>query len=303
MRRFRDGRRPPWWSVALTLGILLVVRWVCRHDPPPQVHQAFWFEIGLAIWQGIEWIGGAIAGGASEIWASMQALWGGIRSVGSWVGAIGDAAGGLFRAVGDIFKGLWDTVLSPAFQTLYGWLIKLAQKLQQWFAPILKFLDKVRGAIMRIYRDWLGPIFKAIDVTRRVLDILGTFGVTFAKQLEADLAAVESAIEAPFQYVIGKINELVDWINRIVTIDGLLQRVTLLASLLAYQRDVVNFGINSVIRPLNQTESANYATPIIPATPAEMFGNVRDARAGGGGEIGIAARKMFDGYNELIGRA
>ena len=61
--------------------------------------------------------------------------------------------------------------------------------------------------------------------------ILSSLGVAWARKLDAQLGAIEDKIERPFRYVLAKVNEIVNLVNRVITADGLFQRAALIRSL------------------------------------------------------------------------
>jgi hypothetical protein len=60
--------------------------------------------------------------------------------------------------------------------------------------------------------------------------------VPFAQAIERKLADLESRLLVPIRFALAKVNEAINWINRIVDLDGLFQRLTLIESAVALQR-------------------------------------------------------------------
>lgn len=136
-------------------------------------------------------------------------------------------------------KATWRLIqrgLKATLRALDRALTWLKSTLDHIFRPVLDFLDRVRIYIRDFYRKWVRPVLEAIEITRRVMQLLGYFGLDWAKAIDRKLQQLEDIITLPFDWLVLKVNELTSWVNRIVTLDGLLQRVMLLRSLI---RDVV----------------------------------------------------------------
>lgn len=127
------------------------------------------------------------------------------------------------------------------------------------FRPVLQFLDRVKGYIRRIYDRFIKPVLDVIEIMRRVFRLLGYLGIDWARALDRKLGQLENLITLPFEWVVGKINELIGVINRIVTADGLLQRLVLINSLLRDYPMTTNMWWNGQIRPLHDYEAARYS--------------------------------------------
>lgn len=131
----------------------------------------------------------------------------------------------------DFFRLTYDRVIKPAVLKFWGWFDKARLWLDRTFRPILDWLKMVRDNLIGFYHTWVRPWLDIIDVTRRGLRIFAALGLDWARKLDAKLGQIEEKIDRPFRYVLGKINEVINIVNRVVTADGLFQRVALLRSL------------------------------------------------------------------------
>lgn len=163
--------------------------------------------------------------------------------------------------------------LQRVFAKLYDMLANLVQRfarvLDRIFGPIIHFLDKVKFHLKRFYDKVLRPIIDTIEFVRSILRLLELFHIDWAKKLDQQLLTLEQWVLAPYEFLVSKINEIANWVNRIVTLDGLLQRVTLMQSLL---RDVAytnNLWWNSQSRPLSPSDISSSKGVDIHMTAAE----------------------------------
>lgn len=152
-----------------------------------------------------------------------------------------------------IQRGLKATL--RALDKAYHWL---KNTLDNIFSPILDFLERVRVYIRDFYRKYVRPVLEAIEITRRVFQLLGYFGLDWAKAIDKKLQQLEDIITYPFDWVVAKLNETISWVNRIATLDGLLQRVTLLRSLLRDFQYTTNMFLNGLSQPISAWRLESY---------------------------------------------
>lgn len=259
------GRRPPppfWFVLLLGIAEALLLRWLSEvhgaggvpsHTPAPPA-LAFWFLFGLVI--GWIWTGVQVAGRITlQVLAwSVQALWAFARAIANASIAVGKAVIELGKGAWDFFVLTYENVIKPlAMQVkkFVDWAVKWSHKV---FDPIFQFLDRIRGWVLRVYNDYVRPVLDIIDVTRRALRILASLGIEWARTLDNKLGQLEEKIQQPFTLILGKINELVNFVNRIATADGLFQRLAFIRSL---ERDIkyaVNAWHNSQSKPLTDDD-------------------------------------------------
>lgn len=142
--------------------------------------------------------------------------------------------------------------IQKVFSKLYDMLAKLVTKiariLDKIFGPIIDFLDKVKFHLKKIYDKVIKPIIDTIEFVRSVLKLLSLFHIDWAKKLDTKLQQLEEYVLAPYELIVAKLNEVSNWINRIVTLNGLLQKVLLLQSLLRDAGAVSNLTFNSALK-------------------------------------------------------
>lgn len=179
--------------------------------------------------------------------------------------AVAQAMIGVATVLGRTFgvlARLWSNVLRPfvswawrEFQALHAWL-------RHTFQPALDFLWKVRAKILELYTKYLRPVLDTIEITRRLLQLLAALRLEWARTLDRKLAELEYRLTQPLLEAMRAIQFAQNWINRIVTFDGFFQRVTLIASLVRYQKDALKVWWTSIHKPLTAAKKTEYDNPL-----------------------------------------
>jgi hypothetical protein len=211
------------------------------HPAPPAgpgelpITFAFWFAviaIASAIWKGFE-----VAGRVTlEIlkWSVLQ-LWSFARTVAKAAKEIGiDLVKGA-RKTWDFFEDTYEHVIKPAWNKFYAWYRRAREWLERVIGPVYKFLERLRGELRKLYDRWVRPILDSIDIARRVLGVLRSFGWDWVVRLDGYLTNLQERIDQPFRYALAKLNEVINLVNRVITFNGLIQRVALIRSI---ERDI-----------------------------------------------------------------
>jgi hypothetical protein len=226
-----------WWDVCAALACALIVRYLHGADITADDPQAAWFFFVIGfIWSALQtaWQVTSTVISFALRWTLLSLRWA-ITNLGKGV-ALGLSRAAIFTAkvVGLVWRGL-RYVFTGVFQVLSKAFTSLVSLLHRVLDPVLGFLNRVRGWVLGIYNDWVKPILDAIDIARRIFRILGQLGLDWAAAIDRALGRLQAKISFPFTFVIAKLNEAIGWINKIVTLDGLVQRLTLMRSLI---RDV-----------------------------------------------------------------
>jgi hypothetical protein len=199
------------------------------------IERAFWHVIvliGSAILKGLQ-IAGQItlkilAWSVSQLWVFAKNVFNAAREIGrAFIVGI--------RESWQFLRTVYDDVLKPAWQTFWRWFDRFRGWLESIFRPVFDFLNTLRQWVLDIYTKYVRPIVDAIDIARRVLRVLSSLGLDWARALDARLAQLQDHIQAPFRIALAKINEIVNLLNTVVTFNGLIQRVALLRSI---ERDI-----------------------------------------------------------------
>lgn len=242
------------------------------------------------LWAGLRWFGSFFGLGGVNDQLKLAVRWLKSRLFEIWeaVTRALQRLGLLAKVVASIFKRLWTDIIRPFIAGWVKWIQNVAALLKKWLDPIVRFIRAIRDNIMRIYERFVRPVLDAIDIARRVLRIAAALGLDWAKALEEKLTRVTEIITEPFLKIVAKLNEAIDWINRIITIDGLLQRFTLFRSLWMYRRIFVNFTINTGYRKATQAEKDYvFSTPERPSIAARRAAVINAAQ---GRDAAINAR-------------
>lgn len=231
----RRHRRPmPTWFVALVaLALWSVVRVTQPADAPahPPVLYAWWgvvVMIAQAIWTGIEAAGQATL--VAVHWA-VVALWSVVSLIHNAALELGRGFMRGFQVSWGFLKSAYGTILQPGWSKFWGWVDRARAWLENFFAPAYRFLRFVRDEVLAFYDHWVRPILDSIDIARKVLGVLRTFGFEWAIALDNKLAELERKIYEPFQFVLAKINEAIGVLDQVVTAGGLFQRLALIRSI------------------------------------------------------------------------
>lgn len=254
-----------------------------------------------ALWATVSAIGATLAALGVTLWKVIGQVWGFVRPM--WDNVVKPLIDDVGKAVWSTLKSVYSDILKPAWDKFNSLVTRLHGWLQTKFAPILKWLTTARKYVQGIYDTFVKPVVDVIDVAKQALNILAQLGVAWAKQLEQDLSELEAKIEEPFNYVEGKLNELINWVNQIVDLDGLFQRVTLLNSLV---RDVNNewrILINSVDGGDVGQKLESYHTAITGTTVDVAQQRAVDAITTGGGDDGPLTDEMAQTWMNYISSA
>lgn len=213
----------------------------------------------------------------------------------SFLRSIVDVGGKLAALAGTFIRFIQKT-FGRLYELLGNIVARIVRILDRVFGPIIDFLYTLRAHLLKFYNKVLKPIIDTIEMIRSFLRVLSFFGFDWAKKLDGKLAELEQYILAPYEFLVSKLNEALNWINRIVTLDGFLQRVMLLNSLI---RDVAytnNLWWNSNNRPLSPAKRGQYNSPIGRKTVPQALSEARAYVDNGGGPD---AGRIDEAWNDL----
>lgn len=140
--------------------------------------------------------------------------------------------GGKMMSVLAAVKRFIQRTFGPLFDMLKKLVQRIGRILDKIFGPIIEFLEDVKKHVWKFYNDFVKPVLDIIEFIRLPLRILSAFGVEWAKRLDATLANLEDWITEQFTFVMGKLNQAINFLNMVVDVNGLLKRFTLMNSLL-----------------------------------------------------------------------
>lgn len=230
--RRRGGRPPFWFELLATIAIALAWRALSPPAADPLAPQlAFWgifFTIIGAIWNGVHTVAdGAVATlivSVRLLWSFAGEIYNGARTVAEVLRS------GLFKAW-DFLQATYDRILKPAWEKLWRLVDRVQGALERVMAPVIQFLRRIREELLGFYTKWVRPILDTIGVVRKVLAVLSTLHINFARELDRKLAHLEELIDRPFRALLAKVNEVLNLVNLVVTANGLFQRLALVRSI------------------------------------------------------------------------
>jgi len=242
MPPFPRRRAPTWFvlSVAIASSVALRV-WApslcgdhsggALHDPPALAFWGFLIAVVEVLWKGVE-VAGKVA--LAILQYSVQLLWRFATLIAKGVGEAAQFAWKGLRAGWQLLKDTYTHVLKPAWQFFWKWVDKVERWLERTFGPLMAWLRRVRAWLLDFWAVYIRPILDLLDISRRALRVLGALGLEWARALDQKIADLEERIEAPFRALVAKVNDVINIVNRIMTADGLFQRLTYIRTL---QRD------------------------------------------------------------------
>lgn len=290
-----------WWQVLACWAACALLVWLdraggplaLRHTAPISEAAVFGFIVqGIALIGG--WLGTAAAAVASYLAAVVQ--WLAIH-----LAIFIQATGAVFAKAWDALKIVYSDVLKPAVQwfdtnikRLYGWL-------RDTFRPVFDFLNRVRGELLDAYKHFVRPVLDIIDYTRAGLRILGDLGVDWARALDARLGQYESLISENFRRILSYVNEAIDVLNSIVTVDRLFQRLPFLRTLMRDTRFVWRVMVNARARPTTGDDTYWVERATVIRTVPEVTADMQAFLDGNESAIGPVVEMFTDRWSEYLG--
>lgn len=269
-------RSPPlWFLLCVAAALAGVVRLLSSaagapdvapgHVSPPSVaFLGFLILLGELIWKGLEVAGKITLTVLHWMVINLSLV---VTKIGNGLKALGSGLLVAAKRTWEFTRKLYDDVLKPAWGKFWGWFDKFRAWLDRTFGPVLDWLKRLRDNLLLFYKTWIRPWLDLIDVTRKLLRVLASLHVGWARALDARLAKIEELIEKPFRLVLAKLNEVIGIVNRIVTLDGLLQRVALIRSL---ARDY-QFAWRAITQPYHREVTAEDRQKTAAALAAGMI--------------------------------
>lgn len=136
------------------------------------------------------------------------------------------------RALGRLIRPLYDHVLRPFLRILRTVFAKIQVILAGVLRPALLALQCVNQALDILYNRILRPISQVFFLLRTWLRVLRIFAPKLARRLDQRIGKIEQKIFGGFFRIRAFVNNAITWINRLVTFDGLLQRVPFIGAVL-----------------------------------------------------------------------
>jgi hypothetical protein len=179
---------------------------------------------------------------------------------------------------------------------------KITKFLREKFARVLAFLKTVKDHINAWYKQFIRPIIDTIEFIRHINRVLQIFHVDVLGRLDRVLGQIEDRIEAPFDWTNRILTEVQNAIDRILTLDGLVNRIALLKSLDAYAPEWMRAFWEKQGQGISPALKASMAGQDYPLTPAPTYGEELGKFYGGrGGEYDGLAEELAATWREAAG--
>jgi hypothetical protein len=231
------------------------------------------------------WVGTAIASQVTAVvsWvaSSFGVLYGDIAQVDSFAGGLGTAIAAIFGNLRTWLFDLWNWIHDNIIVKLRDLFNRLHDLLEKILGPILKH---VRAAIAMYRWYWLHyikPLFDFLQRVRRALVIFRLLGFQWAKDLDAKIAQLESAITRSFLGVLANLNTIANWINYILDPFGLIQPNVWLSSIKQSIGAMLGLGYGTMHDPGFASSPMQYSTPADFWTASNMSNRFKSRSAGG----------------------
>lgn len=186
---------------------------------------------------------------------------------------------GVFWSLGRALAGALQTFavyVRDHAKTFLKWagdkLRKIEQYLKTKFGPILHYLKVLKDHIHEIYNRFVKPVIDTIEFIRALNRTLNVFHIHVLDKLDRILQGIERRIEEPFDWADRILTEIQNAIDRIITLDGLIQRFTLLTSMQRYAPAWVNGFWNGQIDANKLRRSNEIPLGVYPLDPPDAAG-------------------------------
>lgn len=131
--------------------------------------------------------------------------------------------------------GLWTALAHLKLSTVWATLKKLYDRYNRWMLwwqrHIQAPLDRIHQQLDQIYQQIFAPIIRFLDALRGPLRILALFDKRLAAKLDGFIFGLEQRILAPLLTLYQRINRLSSYMRAIITTLGFFDRVTLIESI------------------------------------------------------------------------
>jgi hypothetical protein len=138
---------------------------------------------------------------------------------------------GLAKTVGQFFATLWNDFFKGIFQSLWNAIVKVHDWLEGILQPIVNFLKAALKWMNLIFKTYIQPFLKVLSIVRGFLNVLRTFGIKWAGELDAWLGKIQNDIIQAFQKAVGYINAVIGIVNSLADPLGLFRRPTFVMSM------------------------------------------------------------------------
>jgi hypothetical protein len=214
---------------------------------------------------------------------------------------IKETAKALARSVLALARGFRDGIRS-----FVSWATRHLQALHDWLkdhlGPALRFLEKLRKRIADFYAKFVRPVLDVIEFIRQLNGILEAFHIHVLSSLDATLAELERRINAPFLWVQEQITRIDNFLDKVIGLNGLFQRFTLLTSMSQYRAPWISgFWNGQIDRNLIAAKRAAIPEPADPDPPELAGAELEAFYRGDRSDIDDALPELLELFREASG--
>jgi hypothetical protein len=185
--------------------------------------------------------------------------------------------GGMFARVVKALRSFLVDVVKPLLLRADKWITRFFAWLKKTLDPILKILQRLRDQWLRLYAKWLLPIFTLFAAVRYTLKLLDRIGFDWAGDLEQKIGRLEDKLVLKIGLVAAAFNDVIDFLNKIITVDGLLSEYTLFTSHWRRAGDMFALMWNTRTFGLSGSGKQHVISGGNAETPLEIQTEIRDA--------------------------
>jgi hypothetical protein len=177
----------------------------------------------------------ALSGLAAAIWQAILFLFNLIIALAQFllrlILAVLNYLADLLKKVAGFFRMLWNSFFKRIFADFFNVVRRLHGWLEQHLGPIIRYIQKMRAYMDRLFRLYVKPFLNMIQRVRQFLQVLRLLHVKWAAALDAKLAKVEADVASLFLAVRGILTGAIDILNCLADPLNLFRRPTAVLSI------------------------------------------------------------------------
>jgi hypothetical protein len=187
---------------------------------------------------------------------------------------------------------IWVRVLRPILQRIDAVIARVNRIIDRILKPYLDVLLRIRQMMLDIYERIFRPILVTLQTVRRILAILRILRVPFAEKLDRRLARLEQKITEPLRVLLDKVNELSQWLNILLSIQGVLEAGIFTRTLGTYADHAAGWWWYAHTRTFDPALRAGLYPSAIAGGPDKAVADAREVLRTGGGPLQAAIERI-----------
>jgi hypothetical protein len=155
-----------------------------------------------------------------------------------------------------MFTWLWEHAVKRVFVKALDAYLKLRAWLEKVFAPIIRWINRIRAIIDHYYRLYVRPLLNLIQHIRQTLTVFRLLGFKWAERLDARLAGIERKIAEGYTLIVTNLNQAISYLQLIGDSVGILRRNPVIGALIRSAGELRNLLDRVGLRDLTLEEEA-----------------------------------------------